>query len=243
MKLPTIIAKILTEYFRYLAVGAVIVVLVIGYLSFIAPKISEVRSAQITTRQADVERLKQLQANIEDLKKSNHRFTELFPSATIRTIDDFLPSEADFPGLLLTVKNVIAQSGLSLDTFAVTQGGQTSVASGATAPAANNTKSGSGTNAPAADETKPIGGDKAQAATVSGVSVQTQDVSISISGGTTYEAFKNMLTKIESSRRLFDIVSLNFSAAVSTPTKSGTTTGSAAWTLVLRTYYLPAPKK
>lgn len=228
MKLPTIINKILTEYFRWLALGVAAIILIIGYLTVIAPKISEVQSTQITTRQADVERLQQQQTYLEDLKKSNSKFTQLFPAATRQTIDDFLPSDPDFPGLLLTVKNIITRMGLTLDSFAVAQGGQTAVAAAATAPTAAGTKTGA---------------TGAQAATTGGISVKTQDVTISVSGGTSYEAFKNLLTTIESSRRLFDVVSLSFSAATTDQARTEEAVASKSWNLVLRTYYLPASSK
>lgn len=229
MKLPTIIIKILTEYYRWLALGVAAIVLIIGYLTVIAPKLSEVQSKQVTVRQADVDRLQQQQKYLEDLKKSNSKFTQLFPAATRQTIDDFLPSDPDFPGLLLTVKNVITRSGLTLDSFAVAQGGQTSVATAATAPAAAGTKTGA---------------TSAQAATTGGDSVRTQDVSVTVSGGTSYEAFKRLLTNIEASRRLFDVISLSFTTPTSDSTKTAqAATASGAWTLVLRTYYMPASNK
>lgn len=230
MKLPTIITKILTEYFRWLALGVAAIILVVGYLTIIAPKFSEVQSTQISTRQADVERLKQQQTYLEDLKKSNTAFAKIFPAATRQQIDDFLPSDPDFPGLLLTVKNLITRSGLTLDSFAVAQGGATTVADAATAPAVAGSKTGAAS---------------AQAATIGGINVKTQDVSISISGGTTYEAFKNLLATIESSRRLFDVISLSFSAPTTATdsTKVAPTATGGSWTLVLRTYYLPVSSK
>lgn len=224
MPLPAIIYKLLTQYFRFLAAGLVVVLVMVGYVLVIAPKITEVRSSQIATRQADADRLAQQQVFLDELKTSNTKFNQLFPAATLKLIDNFLPSDPDFPGLLLTVKNVIAQSGLTLESFAVAQGGLTAVASGSIAPEASGPKAGAAA---------------AQAATAGGISVKTQDVSITVSGGKSYAAFKHLLTNIESSRRLFDIVSLNFSAGSET-VQAGQKSGGSTWTLVLRTYYLPS---
>lgn len=226
MKTPAIVTKILTDYYRYLATGVVVIVLAAGYLLLISPKIVEVRSTQVATRRSDEQRLKDQQSYAEDLQKSNATYQTLFPEATRTSINDFIPSDPDFPGLILTIKNIVSKSGMTLDSINVAQGGLTPVASGATATSTSG-KTGSTATA--------------QAATVGGVSVKTQDVTISVSGGKSYEAFKNLLTTIESSRRLFDVVSLSFSTpSSSTDTKStSTSTASASWSLILRTYYLP----
>lgn len=226
MKTPAIITKVLTDYYRYVAAAVVFIVLGAGYLLLISPKIVEVRSTQVATRKSDEQRLKDQQAYAEDLKKSNSTYAQLFPEATRTSINDFIPSDPDFPGLLLTVKNIVSKAGLTLDSISVAQGGLTSVASGATAPIAAGKTGGTAT---------------AQAATVGGVSVKTQDVSITVSGGKSYDAFKNLLTTIESSRRLFDVVSLSFSTpSATTDTKNtSTTAATTSWTLILRTYYLP----
>lgn len=226
MKTPAIITKVLTDYYRWLAGGVALLVIVAGYFVVIAPKLNEVQTSQVTKQKASEADLLVKQQYIADLKESNAKFVDTLPADRRQVIDDFIPSDADFPGLLLTVKNIVAQSNLSLDSISVGQGGQVAVAAGAATAPTNVTKSDS---APTA-----------QAATVSGVNVKTQDIAISVSGGSTYASFKTLLTNIESSRRLFDVVSVSFATA--RPTTGGTSSAATtnSWALILRSYYLPS---
>lgn len=200
MKFPPIINKVLINYFRFIAAGAVAVVLLAGYLFLIAPKVTEVKTTETTTRKNAETELKIQQDFLIDLKKSNEKFSTTFGSEQIKAINEFIPSSPDFPGLLLTVQNIVSQARLTLDSFSVGAVGQLPSAQGASA---------------------------------AGVTFLTQDVSISVSGGGNYAAFKNLLSLFESSRRLFDIISIGY-ASGKADEKS-----SIGWTLVLRTYYLP----
>lgn len=226
MKTPAIITKVLTDYFRWLAAGIAAIVLIVGYVLVIAPKMSQVQSSEVTQRKTFEADLKAKQEYIVALKQSNQKFDVALPVDQRQIIDDFLPSETDFPGLILTVKNIVAQSKLTLDSISVGQGGSVTATAGAATTPSTTAKT----------PTTP----SPQAATVGGVNVKTQDISITVSGGSSYDALKTLLTNIESSRRLFDVVSLTFAAAE--PKTGGDASGSsaAAWSLVLRSYYLPS---
>jgi len=226
VKTPAMITKVLTDYFRWLAGGVALIVLMVGYVLVVAPKMSQVQSSEVSQRKTFEADLKAKQEYIVALKQSNQKFDVALPVDQRQVIDDFLPSETDFPGLILTVKNIVAQSKLSLDSISVGQGGSVAVTAGAATTPSTTAKT----------PTTP----SAQAATAGGVNVKTQDISITVSGGSSYDALKALLTNIESSRRLFDVVSLSFAAAA--PKTSGATTGSTstAWSLVLRSYYLPS---
>lgn len=225
MKTPAIVTKVLTDYFRWLAGAVAIVVVIIGYVVLIAPKLSEVQSSEVAKQKAAEADLKAKQEYITALKESNAKFAVTLPVERRQVIDDFMPSDADFPGLLLTVKNIVAQSNLTLSSITIGQGGQVAVAAGAATTPTVATTDGS---APSA-----------QAATVGGINVKTQDITLTVSGGTSYAAFKNLLTNIESSRRLFDVVSVSFSTALPA-VGAKNATASTAWSLVLRSYYLPS---
>ncbi len=226
MKIPALITKILTDYFRWIGLGLVIIILALGYVLIIGPKLQSIQSSQVSQQKTNEAELKSKQEYIAELKASNSSFATKIPEARRQEIDDFIPSTADFPGLILTVKNIVTQSQLSLNNITVSQGGVVPVTAGAATPA---TAIGKADPAPSA-----------QAATVSGINVKTQDVAITVSGGTSYAGLKAFLTTIESSRRLFDVVSFNFTtptAAVAGPTATAAT---SSWTLSLRSYYLPS---
>jgi hypothetical protein len=221
VKTPAFAKKLLTDYFRYVAGAVALVVLAAGYFFVIAPTLSQVQTNQVQQRKTAEAELKTKQEYITALRQSNQRFATVLPLEQRQVIEDFLPSTEDFPGLLLTVKNVVTQSGLTMDSFSIGQSGQVAVASGAAA----------GTTAAKTGATPA-----AQAATVGGLNVKTQDITISVSGGTSYDSFKGLLRNFETSRRLFDVVSVSFTAAVTSAT-GGTT--PATWNFVLRSYYLP----
>ncbi|MBI5467120.1 MAG: hypothetical protein HY975_02810 [Candidatus Kerfeldbacteria bacterium] len=220
MTRQTIISKLLIDYFRWVAGAVAVVVIVVGYILLLSPKISELRTSALSQRLQAQETLKTEQTYAAALQDSVNKFHQALPADQLKKVDDFIPTEADFPGLLMTIKNIAQAANLSLTTIAVGQVGQLGAApAGATT---NTETTGTTTNA-------------AQAATATNSAIKTQDVSISVADGTSYEQFKNFLKVVESSQRLFDVVSLNFA------TDSGSTTTSD-WTFVLRTYYLPETK-
>lgn len=225
MTTPKIVIKALTEYFRFLAGGVVLAVLLAGYFLLISPLVTEVQSTQGTARKNAEAELKTQQAYLEALKQSNAKYDQVLPKANREKIDAFIPSEPDFPGLLLTMKSIVSQAQLTLDGITVGQGGQVAVTNPGTAQT---------------DTARAANPATAQAATVAGVNIQTQDVSITVSGGHTYQDFKRLLTLIESSQRLFDVISVNYAAPAGTTGGTSTATGQPLkWDIVLRTYYLP----
>lgn len=211
MKIPGFITKALTNYFRWVLGGIAVIVLIAGYALVISPKLTEVQTNQGTARKNAEADLKSQQEFLAALRTSNAKFTTVLSADNIAKINNFIPSEPDFPGLLLTVKNIVSQSQLTLDSFSVGQAGQV---------AATPATSTSGSTA---------------------ANLKTQDVSISVSGGSSYDGFKKLLTVIESSQRLFDVISVNFSAdKPAAPGSAQTPVASTnSWSLVLRTYYLP----
>lgn len=217
MTSSSLMTKLLTDYFRWLVGAVVAIVLVAGYLIILVPKLTELRTTTVSDRAQAQATLKSEQDYATALESSVQRFHQVLPDTQLQKINDFLPSTADFPGLLLTLKNVAQAANLSLDSMTVGQVGQ--LAGGAASGA------------------KAVTAPTAQAATVSGAGIQTQDVTAVFSGGSSYDQFKSLLQTIESSQRLFDIVSLSFSSGAANAATSATTN---SWTMVLRTYYLPA---
>lgn len=220
MTSQTLMSKVLMDYFRWVAGGVAAIILVAGYFVLLSPKISELRTSALSQRLEAQATLKSEQEYATALQNSVNKFHQALPEDQLKKIDDFIPTEADFPGLLLTIKNMAAAANLSLTTISVGQVGQLGAA-----PAGTAAETGSASTTANA----------AQAATASNSAIKTQDVSISVADGTTYEQFKNFLRVVESSQRLFDVVSLNFT------TDTGSTS-QTDWAFVLRTYYLPETK-
>lgn len=210
MNLPPFINKVLSEYFRWLAGGLMVVVLILGYNFLIAPKVDTIKTTGILERQQAQADLASEKKHLSELQSSITKFHSVLPIERIQQIDDLIPATADFPGLLLTLKNLAVTANLSLEGMSVGQ-----VAA----------------HSPQTSQDSSL--------TVGGLAIRVQDVSVSVSGGTSYEAFKNYLMLIESSRRLLDIISVNFSnAAPADHPEAG-----SPYSLVVRTYYLPPSQK
>ena len=98
----------------------------------------------------------------------------------------------------------------------------------------------SGSTAATTSGTSPTSGaPAANAATVGGLSVQTQDFTVQFTGGKNYRDFRAILALIESSQRLFDVTNYSFSHDASTEGAAG----GGAYNFTLRTYYLASPMK
>ena len=207
MKTPAFIHKVLQNYFRWLALAVVVIVFVAGYVFVLSAKISSLQTSGFLERKKAQAELESQQKYYEQLRTSTQRFATTLPPDKIAEINDFVPTGDDFPALLLTIRNIASAAGLHLDSLTVGQVGATASTEGTAATTTS----------------------------VNGLTLRTQDVAVTISGGTSYETFKNFLSLIESSRRLFDVIQLSFTHGRTS--ENAATTGD--YSLTLRTYYLP----
>lgn len=218
MKIPAFVQTLLTDYFRWTAGATVVVILVLGYVLVLDSRLTELRTSGLLERAKVETDLASQKDYLEKLRASIQKFDASLSKSDLAGIDAFIPTGPDFPGLLLTLEAVAASANLQLDSMNVNEVGQVVAsvgASGSTGTADRNS---------------------AQAATPAGLNLQTQDVTVAVSGGTNYASFKRFITQLESSRRLLDVVSLNFSHQLET-TETAT---SVPYNVVIRTYYLPA---
>lgn len=214
MKLPNIFTTLLSTYFRWVVVTVMVIILALGYWLVISQQLSTIRTTSVAERNRTEQQLKSEQNYLSALKSSIERFHQVLSADRLATVDDFLPSSSDFPGLLLTVRNLAAAANVALRGLSLSQGGQVSA---------------TGTSSGSLDASSTA----ANAAAATSLSIKTQDVTLAVAGGNSYEDFKRLLSVIERSRRLFDVVQLTFGVA------SGQNV-SPAYALVVRTYYLPS---
>lgn len=217
MKFPAFLQTLLTDYFRWVAAVLVAAVLALGYFFVLDQKIANLRSSGILKR-ANVEaELATQKEYLSKLQDSIDSFHTAVPNELLSKVNSFMPTGSDFPGLLLTLEQLAVSANLQLDSISINEVGQTIASSGST--------EGSDTAV----------GTPALAATAGGLNLRTQDVTVSVSGGTNYESFKQFVTLLETSQRLLDVISLGFSFPDTTA--AGTT--QSPYNVVVRTYYLP----
>ncbi len=224
MRLPDFISRWLIDYWRWFAIATVVLLGGLGYVLFLAGKIETVRIDGLAKRTQTVEQLTADTAYRDALQASAADFAAKISSADRATIAAFIPTGSDFPTLLLTVQDIVQRAGLTMADINVTEVGQISAA-GATADA----------TAAAGSETAI-----AQAATVQGVNLRTQDVNVTVNGIRSYSDVKSFVSIIESSRRLFDIISINFNLSTNLGQAEGTANEGSPISFTLRTYYLPS---
>ncbi len=216
MKIPAFVQSLLSNYFRWTAGAVVLGVLALGYFFVLDSKIAELRTSGLLERAQVEAHLTSQGEYLTNLRASLGKFKSSLRADDLAGIDAFIPTGPDFPGLLLSLEAIANSANLQLESMNVNEIGQVAAASDDTGQAAS-------------------GNDTAQAATPSGFNLQTQDVTVTVAGGTSYEAFKRFITQIESSRRLLDVVSVSFSHTNDT----GTAASAKPYNVVIRTYYVP----
>lgn len=227
MKTPAFLTSLLSDYFRWTATVVAVLVVVAGYFFLLQGKFNNLQTNGFTQRSTVEADLQAEQKYYSDLQDSIAKFHQTLSAQTLQELDSFIPTGADFPGLLTMMQSLASSAGLQLDSLSTNQVGQVAVAPG-TVP----------------EGSSSAGTATAQAATAAGLNLQTQDVTLSVSGGSSYEDFKRFIGLIESSQRLLDVISLNFSQPATTQDQEGGTANSGApYSLVVRTYYLPQSTK
>lgn len=202
MTLGSLQQKLLLDYFRWTVVVTAVIIIGLGYALFLNVKIESIRTTGLLERKRVENELKVQQEFAAALRTSGEKYARIFPASRLAEVEQFLPATDDFPGLLLTVKNIAANAGLTMDSLSVSAA--VAGASGGLIP-------------------PPPSG------------VQTQDVTVSISGLRGYQDVKQFVAQLESSRRLLDVTSISFGGG------SEETAGQASRRigLVFRTYSLP----
>ena len=211
MTIPPVFEQILTKYFRFVAAGIVVVFLVAGYFLVLQSKITTIQSLTSGQKTRADQQLKDQKALVLNLQASLDNYKKIFTDDQVAKLDGVLPVTSDFPTVMLTVKKIATAANLSLDNLSIAL--IPASAGGAVASTAS-------TGSAQTDLSNEL---------ASTANLAAQDVSISVSGSTSYQAFKQFLRLLESSQRIFDVMTLSYT------TPSDNTTG-AVYTLTVRTY-------
>jgi hypothetical protein len=215
MRIPSFIAKLITDYFRFVAAGVILIIFVAGFVLLIQAKVDTLRTSGYLERAKVESDLATEREYLRRLTASIEKFRRVLPDEKLEAVDQFIPTGADFPRLALTIRNIAAAANLNLATIAVNETDAV-----ATAPVEDQAAAGDG-------------GAGAQAATISGVALRTQDVAISVTNGENYENFKRFIALLESSQRLLDVISVSFSH------QDQANAADSSYDIILRSYYLP----
>jgi len=204
---------LLKRYFRWTVLVVVLIFVGLGYSFLLANKISAIQTVAVSEKKQAENTLKTQKTLRDSLKVSLKKYSDIFTAPNLEKINAVLPEKAEFPTILLTVQNVVASAGYSLDAIAVS-------------PVAT-----SATTTPTLDTTQTQG-IISQINTIP--NLNAYDLSISITGPGGYNEFKKMIDAFEQSQQLFDVLSLNYSAVQAS--SGGTSTVAPTYALTVRTY-------
>lgn len=222
MKLPAYIQKplnaLLTTYFRYVLIAVVIAIGALGYLVLIRPQFENVRLVGVLAYQDATDRLFNRQAYYSRVSSMVSKYHEVSALQTVQ-LEDIMPTKVDNSTLFRTLQALSQQAGMSVVSMALSKGTTLTTASGSAA-------AGTATNAAATG-----------VITSSGGTVNTINVTLTMTGPGDYESYKRLLTTIEQSMRIFDLGSISYNAAAAA---SGTQSAQdmPSVTFELKTYYL-----
>lgn len=203
---------LITQHYRYVLTAAVVLLVGLGYLLFIGPQVSAVRQYGAVDLSAENKRLTDRADYLTRLKDMLQRYDALDQTDLAR-FSRLLPTEADFPDLFVIVEDLVSSSDLELVSLSISPGSATT----GTAPNG---------------ETNPY------ASLAQRGDLKVLNLSISVSGGQSYDHFKAFLEKIENSLRLFNVQSLTFSPAQATQASRMESTSNSGYSINLQTYYL-----
>lgn len=224
MKLPAYIQKplnaLLTTYFRYVLIAVVIAIGALGYLVLIRPQFENVRLVGVLAYQDATDRLFNRQTYYSRVSSMVSKYHEVSALQTVQ-LEDIMPTKVDNSALFRTLQALSQQAGMSVVSMALSKGTALTATSGSAA-------AGTATNAAATTTTGAL--------TSSGGTVNTINVTLTMTGPGDYESYKRLLTTIEQSMRIFDLGSISYNAAAASGTQSAQDMPSV--TFELKTYYL-----
>lgn len=186
-------------HFRPIAAAAAALIFIAGYLVFLSPKVAEIRTVGFFDLQRARSQLELKQRILETTNALTKKYSDL-SIKDAAALTSLLPAEPELPELFVQTEALATVSGLlmenvnfSLPTPQVTAG-QTGSEGSVPTPA------------PAASPTaRPI-----VVASNGKTTLKQLSVTFTASGGRGYSDLKKFLTTIESSSRIFDVLSLSY---------------------------------
>lgn len=210
-RLPEFAIRILRDQFRWVGLVVAALIIGLGYGLFLNARIQAIQSVSFSDLDRAKNQLAVAEGRRSSLRATKENFEKTFTSTDLARLNRILPTESEFPDLLLFIQAIVESADLELNSLNVVD-----VSFNAALPTDSTTSS--------------------NAAVSSGLStiknLKAKDISISVAKATGYDQFKKFLTNIEKSERLVDAVSIMFQNTASTDT-------STTLSFILRVYLLP----
>lgn len=187
--------KLINKRFRLIAGIVVVVVLALGFVLFLNPKIEEIRKVGTFNLETTKEQLRLKDELIETTNSLISKYEQL-ELDNLEKLSKMLPATQDIPAMFVQIEALALASGLKLNNvgFAQLDASAVTRANSAAVIAENDDTAIPTPSAPTAPKE----------------ALKEMSVTFSVSGGQGYEHLKEFLTNLESSIRLLDVQSLTY---------------------------------
>lgn len=205
--------KFVALHFRPFAAMTSALVLIVGYLVFLNPKVSEIRKVGFFDLQRSRNQLELKQYILEATKSLTKKYNDLNVQNTT-ALASFLPKEPDLPALFVQTEALAIAAGLQMENVNFSL--PTQVGSQGQPASANTERSATTAVQPAANTTAG----SSVVASNGTTAIKQLSVTFTASGGRGYSDLKKFLTTVESNSRLFDVQSLTYTPPQKDQTES-----------------------
>ncbi|USN53713.1 MAG: hypothetical protein H6760_00900 [Candidatus Nomurabacteria bacterium] len=207
--------EFLIEQYRYVLVAVALILALVGYLVFIGPELQEVRRFGTADLKDEKSKLEDRKTYLTRLQGMLDAYSTLNQNS-LSELEGVLPTYEDIPDLFIIVEDLAKQSGLSLSSVSINPANLESESSAAGASTTSLSQLAKSKN------------------------LKAFDISVTAINGTSYEDFKDFITNIENSNRLFDVRSMQFTPEPrqSADRTSETSAATTPYSINLRTYYI-----
>ncbi|MFH0853743.1 MAG: hypothetical protein V1853_05050 [bacterium] len=212
--------KLIFEQFRYILIAVAVIILVVGYVIIIGPELNEIRQLGLSDRNTEQKLLEDRGEYLTRVEEMLDRYDDL-NKRSLEELDQVLPKKSDIADLFVIVDDLVEQSDLQLNSIAIAPASLSQPGAASSQQSVNTGSTSAGQNT-----------------LLLNTGLKSFDISISVSGGRSYEHFKEFLTNIENSLRIFNVQSLNFNPAQALSRNPGELTEQKeTYTINMRTFY------
>lgn len=221
----TTIAHLLSRHFRWVLSGVVVLLLLVGVFTILAPKWQEVSNLGLLTLERERQLTKEQEAYLAELKQSLAKF-RTYSRSDIELLERILPSRFDVAPIFIETSELFANSGYTLDSITILDRGETSESARA---------SRTGGESAVVRELIAEAQEKAERVFLN-ENLRVIDLNLKLTGSSEYGSLKKLLTTIERSQRLMDIQAVGFTIDDGVVREDGEETGGSI-DLAVKIYY------
>lgn len=220
--------RLFLRYFRYVGIAIAVIILGLGYVTVLGPKITEVRDVGVSGLRSKQRALDERRDYRQRLQGMIDAFNKNISASDAAFLERAVPRGPQIPNLLSVLNDLAAQNGFTIENINVSEQGQTTKA-----------------QAQPGDTSKQLNtvleAVRGQAANQASGKLEGQKLNIrlALTGPVGYESVRALLNAVEASERIFDVESLSFSVGTSAGGPGQDTKNETKYELNINSLYVP----